>query len=95
MKTKKELQKEIDHLKQRIKSLKQFRYIHEINDLHASNGELCLSYGPEPDNQRHLVFNAENLFNDLALIVSLTVKESNKMRLMHLEQIKKTLNEIK
>ena len=94
MKTKKELQQEIKQLKQRIESLKQFRYIHEINTLSASDGELCLSYG-EPDNQRHLVFNAENLFNDLALIISLTVKESNKMKLMHIEQIKKTLNEIK
>ena len=90
MKAKEELQKEIKHLKERIKS----QYIHEINTISASDGELYLSYGTQ-DNERHLVFNAENLFNDLALIISLTVKESNKMRLMHLEQIKKTLSEIK
>ena len=94
MKTNKELQQEIKQLKQKIESLRKLQYIYEINDLHASDGELCLSYG-EPDNQNRLIFNAANLFNDLASIISLTVKESNKTRSMHLEQIKETLEEIK
>jgi len=94
MKTKKELQQEIKQLKEMVESLKQFRYIHEINTLSASDGELCLSYG-EPNKQRHLIFNAANLLQDLASIISLTVKESNKIRLMHIEQIKEALNEMK
>ena len=94
MKTKEELQKEIKQLKQMIESLKQFRYIHEINTLDASDGELYINYG-EPNKERNLIFNAANLLQDLASIISLTVKESNKTRLMHIEQIKEALNEIK
>ena len=94
MKTKKELQQEIELLKQRIESLKRFRYIHEINSLHASDGELWISYG-DPDKERHLTFNAVNLFNDLASIISLTVKENEKMKEMHLKHIREAVNEIK
>ena len=90
MKAKEELQKEIKHLKERIKS----QYIHEINTISASDGELYLSYG-DPHKEKHLVFNAENLFNDLALIISLTVKENEKMKEMHLKHIKEAVSEIK
>lgn len=94
MKTNKELQKEIDHLKKRIESLNEWQYIHEISTLHASDGELWITYG-DTDKERHLVFNAVNLFNDLASIISLTVKENEKIKEMHLKHIKEALNEIK
>ena len=94
MKTKKELQKEIDHLKRRIESLNEWQYIHEITTLSASDGELWISYG-DPDKEKHLVFNAVNLFNDLASIISLTVKENEKMKEMHLKHIKEAVSEIK
>ena len=94
MKTKKELQKEIELLNQRIESSKRFRYIHEITTLNACDGELWISYG-DPDKERHLVFNAVNLFNDLASIISLTVKENEKMKEMNLKHIKEALSEIK
>ena len=90
MKAKEELQKEIKHLKERIKS----QFIHERNTISASDGELYLSYG-DPHKEKHLVFNAENLFNDLALIISLTVKENEKMKEMHLKHIKEAVSEIK
>lgn len=94
MKTKEELQKEIKHLKETIKRLSHCQYIHEINTISASDGELYLSYG-DPHKEKHLVFNAENLFNDLALIISLTVKENEKMKEMHLKHIKEAVSEIK
>ena len=94
MKTKKELQQEIDHLKKRIESLNEWQYIHEISTLSASDGEVYISYG-DPDKEKHLVFNAVNLFNDLASIISLTVKENEKIKQMHLKHIREAVNEIK
>lgn len=66
-------------------------YIHEINTLHASNGELYIGYG---DDNEHLVFNTDTLFRDLPIIVELACKENKKEQQRILQQLKESTNNI-
>ena len=66
-------------------------YIHEINTLHASNGELYIVYGDDND---HLVFNIDTLFRDLPSIVELVRKENKKEQQRTLQQLKESINNI-
>ncbi len=66
-------------------------YIHEINTLHASNGELYIGYG---DNNEHLVFNTDTLFRDLPTIIDMVCKENKKEQERILHQLKVSLNNI-
>ncbi len=66
-------------------------YIHEINSLQASNGELYIGYG---DNNEHLVFNTDTLFRDLPTIIDMVCKENKKEQERILHQLKVSLNNI-
>lgn len=66
-------------------------YIHEINTLHASNGELYIGYG---DDNNHIVFNADTLFKDLPSIIEMVCKENKKEQERIVHQLKISLNNI-
>jgi len=66
-------------------------YIHEINTLHASNGELYIGYG---DNNNHIVFNIDTLFRDLPNIIEMVCKENKKEQERIIHQLKISLNNI-
>ena len=66
-------------------------YIHEINTLHASNGELYLGYG---DNNEHIIFNTDTLFRDLPTIIEMVCKENKKEQERIIHQLKISLNNI-
>jgi len=66
-------------------------YIHEINTLHASNGELYIGYG---DNNNHIVFNTDTLFRDLPNIIEMVCKENKKEQERIIHQLKISLNNI-
>ena len=66
-------------------------YIHEINTLHASNGELYLGYGDDND---HLVINTDTLFRDLPAIIEMVCKENKKEQERIIHQLKISLNNI-
>ena len=66
-------------------------YIHEINTLHASNGELYIGYG---DDNEHIVFNTDTLFKDLPSIIEMVCKENNKEQQRIIQQLKTSLNNI-
>jgi hypothetical protein len=66
-------------------------YIHEINTLHASNGELYIGYG---DDNEHIVFNTDTLFKDLHIIIDMVCKENKKEQKRVLKQLKTSLNNI-
>lgn len=53
-------------------------YIHEINTLHASNGELYIGYG---DDNNHIVFNTDTLFKDLPSIIEMVCKENKNVNI--------------
>lgn len=63
-------------------------YIYEIDDVYKIDNEIHIA-----NDNWHLVFNCESLFKSLFLIVSKTIQARNDETKMHLELIKKTLNE--
>ena len=66
-------------------------YIHEITQLHCSDGELHISYN---DENKHLIFNAAELYRDLPTIVEMVCKENKKEQERILHQLKISLNNI-
>lgn len=66
-------------------------YIHEINTLHASSGELYIGYG---DDNNHIVFNTDTLFKDLPSIIEMVCKENQKQQQRTLLELKGSLNKI-
>ncbi len=64
-------------------------YIHEIDTLHASDGDLYISY-----NNNTLVFNTDTLFRDLPTIIDMVCKENKKEQERILHQLKVSLNNI-
>jgi hypothetical protein len=65
-------------------------YIHEINSIACSNGELYLS-----SNKTTLIFNTDSLYKDLHIIVDLVIKENSKSQKIYAEQLKETLKQLK
>ncbi len=65
------------------------KYIHEINSIACSNGELYLSY----DNTT-LVFNTDTLYKDLPTIIEMVCKENKKEQERILHQLKTSLNDL-
>ena len=63
-------------------------YIHEINTIQASDGELYIGY----DNDKTLVFNIDTLFKDLPYIVDLVCKENKKEQERILLELKTILD---
>ncbi len=65
-------------------------YIHETSHLQCSNGEMHIGYGDD----KWLVWNTDSLYKDLSFIINQVVKENKKMQKMHLDNIKKEIDEI-
>ena len=63
-------------------------YIHEINSIQASDGEIYMSY----ENDKTLVFNVINLFKDLPNIIDLVCKENKKEQERILLELKTILD---
>jgi hypothetical protein len=58
-------------------------YIHESHTIYSENGEIHLI----TDN-KHIVFNADNLFNDIPTLVDMALKERKKQEEIILNEIK-------
>ena len=59
-------------------------YIHESHTIYSENGEVHLI----TDN-KHIVFNADNLFNDFPELADMALKERKKQEKFIINQIKK------
>ena len=84
----------IKELEQRIKAYelaKRHTYIHNTHTLHCNDGELHVGYNED----KHLVWNTDDLFKDLASIIYMVTKENTKMQSMYTELIKDSLKELK
>ena len=80
----------ITELELELERVKTLTYIHEINTIHAYNGELTLSYG----DGKMLVMEIEGLYKDLPSIIGLVCKEQEKMQQDTLECIKEELEKL-
>tara|TARA_R110000824_G_scaffold64805_3_gene169178 strand:- start:2181 stop:2450 length:270 start_codon:yes stop_codon:yes gene_type:complete len=87
------LKNRIKELEEQLEQANKHTYIHETLSLHCSNGELYIEYG-DPDNEKVLVMNTDQLFKDLPFIVSQVVKENKKMQDMYLNSLKDSLKKI-
>lgn len=65
-------------------------YINEIHDVYKIDNEIHLT-----NDDWHLVFNCDELFKNLFLIVSKTIKARDEETKMHINLINETLNESK
>ena len=65
-------------------------YINEIHDVYKIDNEIHLT-----NDNWHLVFNCDELFKNLFLIVSKTIKARDEETKMHINLINETLNESK
>ena len=84
----------IKDLEQQIKAYelnKKHTYIHNTHTLYCNDGELHVGFNDD----KHLVWNTDDLFKDLASIVYMVTKENTKMQNMYLDLIKESLNELK
>ena len=89
----------INDLKIQLKEAKEYKfgkttYIHETHHLYCSDGEMHFGYG-DPDDEKRLIYNTDQLFKDLPFIINQVVKENKKMQDYYLEQIITELKEIK
>ncbi len=66
-------------------------YVHEIVTIWSENGEVMI----QTCNNDIIVFNGENLFNDIPHLMSMALKERRKQEKLTLELIKDKLNSIK
>ena len=88
------LQDRIKQLETELADAKKHTYIGETNSLHCADGELHISYGSYPNNERYLVMDVEQLFKDLPFIITQVSKEQVKMQEMHLEMIKDSIHKL-
>ena len=65
-------------------------YINEIHDVYKIDNEIHLT-----NENFHLVFDCDELFKNLFLIVSKTIKARDEETKMHINLINETLNESK
>ena len=94
--SKDDLHEEIYDLKKEVKELKEAKkhtYIHETNHLYCSDGEMHFGYG-EPDDEKWLVYNTDQLFKDLPFIVNQVCKQNKKMQDWYLNKLKEELKEL-
>lgn len=65
-------------------------YVHETFNIWSQDGEVHI----HTSNDHHIVFNAQNLYNDLDLIISLVVKEKKRMDEMCKKSIKESIKKL-
>tara|TARA_B100000513_G_scaffold86626_1_gene36057 strand:+ start:445 stop:642 length:198 start_codon:yes stop_codon:yes gene_type:complete len=59
-------------------------YIHETDTIYSENGEVHLL-----TENKHIVFNADTLFNDIPALADMALKERKKQEKFIINQIKK------
>ena len=59
-------------------------YIHETHTIYSENGEVHLL-----TENKHIVFNADTLFNDIPSLADMALKERKKQEKFIINQIKK------
>jgi hypothetical protein len=84
----------IEQLEKQLEDAKKHTYVCETNSLHCTDGELHISYGNYPEDERYLVMDVEQLFKDLPFIISQVCKEQKKTQEMHLEMIKDSIHKL-
>ena len=88
-----DLKDRIKELEEQLEETKKHTYIHETHHLYCSDGEMYFGYG-EPDDEKWIVYNTDQLFKDLPFIINQVVKENKKMQDWYLDKIKDELNEL-
>ena len=66
-------------------------YVHEIVTIWSENGEVMI----QTCNNDIIVFNGENLFNDIPSLMTVALKERRKQEELTLELIESGLNDIR
>mgnify|MGYP003129073571 FL=1 len=66
-------------------------YVHEIVTIWSENGEVMI----QTCNDDIIVFNGENLFNDIPSLMTVALKERRKQEKITLELIESGLNDIR
>ena len=66
-------------------------YVHEIITIWSENGEVMI----QTCNDDIIVFNGENLFNDIPSLMTVALKERRKQEELTLELIESGLNDIR
>ena len=66
-------------------------YVHEIVTIWSENGEVMI----QTCNDDIIVFNGENLFNDIPSLMTVALKERRKQEELTLELIESGLNDIR
>lgn len=75
----------------RAENMEKGKYICDIHSLSANDGELYLWYGNE---EEFVVFDCEELYKDLASIVSLVAEQNKEMQEYHKKKIKEAIKEL-
>ena len=65
-------------------------YVHETLNMWSQDGEVLI----HTSDDHHIVFNAENLYNDLHIIITLAIKEKKRMGKMYKRLIKESIKEL-
>ena len=66
-------------------------YVHEIVTIWSENGEVMI----QTCNDDIIVFNGENLFNEIPILMTVALKERRKQEELTLELIESGLNDIR
>ena len=88
-----DLKDRIQELEIQLADAKKHTYVHDTNSIHCSDGELYIEYG-NPDDERVLVMNTDQLFKDLPFIVNQVCKQNKKMQDWYLNKLKEELKEL-
>jgi len=85
------LKEKIKDLEKQLEVAKRHTYVYDTIQIHCNDGELYIYYGED----KCVVFDVNDMFDDLPFIVSQVVKEQAKMQEWKLNHIKDSLKEIK
>ena len=88
-----DLKDRIQELEIQLADAKKHTYVHDTNSIHCSDGELYIEYG-DPNDEKVLIMNTDQLFKDLPFIINQVVKENKKMQDYYLCKIKDELKEL-
>ncbi len=83
----------IADLEKQLESAKRHTYIHDSHTIQVSDGELYVGYG-DFDNNKTLVWNVDDLFNDLDFIITKVTEEKAKLYKWRLNRIKNSIKEL-
>lgn len=85
------LKEKIKDLEKQLEFAKKHTYVYDTIEIHCNDGELYIYYGED----KCVVFDVNDMFDDLPFIISKVVKEQAKTQKWKLDHIKESLKEIK